>query len=85
MHGPLLGKERLSQATGKTMRYLVHAYPEGSTIAAFKCHVIADNPGTATEKVKKHLIAKGNPELAFELKTAIDIGATVDGEMLLLD
>jgi hypothetical protein len=67
------------------MKYLVHAYPEGSTIAAFKCHVIADNPGAAMEKVKQHLIANGNRELAFEPKTAIDIGATVDREMLLLD
>jgi hypothetical protein len=67
------------------MKYLVHAYPEGSTTAVFKCHVIAEDPGAAMEKVKQHLIAKGNRELAFELKTAIDIGATVDREILLLE
>jgi hypothetical protein len=67
------------------MKYLVHAYTEGSTTSAFQCHVIADNPGAAVEKVKQHLIAEGKRELAFELKTAIDIGATVDREILLLE
>jgi len=67
------------------MKYLVIVYAEDSTDKAFECHVIADNPGAAMEKMKQHLVKEGKRDLAFELKTAIDIGACVEPGMLVIE
>ena len=65
------------------MKYLVGVYSERTTLA-FECHVIANDEGAAMEMVKEHLLLEGKPELAYELKTAIDIGDTNEKGMLLL-
>jgi hypothetical protein len=67
------------------MKYDATPNEGGNLTPLFRCHVIADDPGAAMEKIRTYLRAEGQRELAKAPIYLVDIGASVNPEMLVIE